>query len=68
MKARMETRRTSKKVRSVTSGTAGTCMSSTSESGSSSYPFGSGLGPAAPLSLGNILYLRVTRNPRMNMH
>jgi hypothetical protein len=53
--------------RSFTSGTADIGMSSAS--GPPSYAFGSGLGPAAAFSLGSkILSLRVTRNPRMNMH
>lgn len=52
-----------------TSGTVDIGKSSTSESGSKSEPLGSGLGPAAPLSTrGNILSLRVTRNPRINIH
>jgi hypothetical protein len=37
--------------------------------GASSSLFGSGLGPAAALSSrGKIMSLRVTRNPRINMH
>ena len=50
-----------------TSGRADMGMSSAS--GSSSSPSRSGLGPAAPLSLGgSILSLRVARNPRIKMH
>ena len=50
-----------------TSGTVDNDMSS--NSGSESSPLGSGLGAAAPLSFrGNIMSLRVTRNPRMKMH